>query len=61
MRLLNQEDLKLYTETEIWDFYRYLMLLLPTLRDGSLDQLNVLMNLQIVRACLSERYRLRPG
>lgn len=61
MRLLTKEDLKNYTEAELWELYRHMLLLLPTLREGSLDQLNVLINVQLLRERLSEQFQLRPG
>jgi hypothetical protein len=60
MRLLTNDDLNRYTEIELWDLYRNLLLLLPTLRDGSLDHLTALMNLQIIRERLSSRLSPRP-
>jgi len=61
MRLLTKEELKNRTEAELWDLYRRLLLLLPTLREGSLDHLNVLMNLVIIREAIAHRAQPRPG
>lgn len=61
MHLLTKEDLKSHTDAELWELYRRLLFLLSTLREGSLDHLNTLMNLQLVRERLSDQYRLRPG
>lgn len=61
MRLLTKEELKNCTEAELWDLYRRLLLLLPTLREGSLDHLNVLTNLVIIREAIARRAQPRPG
>ncbi len=60
MRLLTQEELKIYTEAELWNLYRWLLMLLPAARDGSLDHIVILMNLQSIRDMIVVRVRLRP-